>query len=72
MDTMKNADQANWCLNHEQFADLASSLSTFFNQSGLVPSITPPTTTSKAPRFSSLLNCNSSQAEKCRKCFKVF
>ncbi|XP_011422959.2 forkhead box protein J3 [Magallana gigas] len=45
MDTMKNADQANWCLNHEQFADLASSLSTFFNQSGLVPSITPPTTT---------------------------
>lgn len=47
MDTMKQADQSNWCLNHEQFADLASSLSTFFNQSGLLPTITPPTTTSK-------------------------
>ncbi|XP_048739243.1 forkhead box protein J3-like isoform X2 [Ostrea edulis] len=45
MDTMKQADQSNWCLNHEQFADLASSLSTFFNQSGLLPTITPPTTT---------------------------
>jgi hypothetical protein len=47
MDTMKQADQSNWCLNHEQFADLASSLSTFFNQSGLLPTVTPPTTTSK-------------------------
>lgn len=50
MDTMKQADQVNWCLNHEQFADLASSLSTFFNQSGLLPTITPPTTTSKSSK----------------------
>ena len=41
VDTMKQGESANWSFNPEQFADLASSLSNFFNQatnSGTNPS----------------------------------
>lgn len=34
VDTMKQGESANWSFNPEQFADLASSLSNFFNQTG--------------------------------------
>lgn len=36
MESMKQADMNNWTLNPEQFADLASSLNTFFTQTGLL------------------------------------
>jgi len=42
VDTMKQGESANWSFNPEQFADLASSLSNFFNQTG-----------SSSPRLSS-------------------
>lgn len=34
---MKQGENANWSFNPEQFADLASSLSNFFNQTGGSP-----------------------------------
>ncbi|CAH1776063.1 unnamed protein product [Owenia fusiformis] len=36
MESMKQADLQNWSLNPNQFADLAASLSNFFNQTGIL------------------------------------
>ncbi|XP_013416330.1 forkhead box protein J3 isoform X2 [Lingula anatina] len=36
MESMKQADQNNWSLNPQEFADLASSLNSFFQQAGIL------------------------------------